>query len=40
MLVAAGLQRVADEYQKEGKAKLFEELKIFLTAQCGSPADV
>jgi RNA polymerase sigma-70 factor (ECF subfamily) len=31
MLVAAGLQRVAAEYEKEGKARLFAELKIFLT---------
>jgi RNA polymerase sigma factor (sigma-70 family) len=30
MLVNAGLERVAADYKKEGKAKLFAELKIFL----------
>lgn len=31
MLVNAGLERAAADYKKEGKAKLFAELKIFLT---------
>jgi len=30
-LVAAGLQRVSADYKTEGKEKLFQELKIFLT---------
>jgi RNA polymerase sigma-70 factor (ECF subfamily) len=30
-LVAGGLERVAENYKTEGKEKLFEELKIFLT---------
>jgi RNA polymerase sigma-70 factor (ECF subfamily) len=30
-LVSSGLRRLADEYQAEGKVKLFEELKTFLT---------
>jgi RNA polymerase sigma-70 factor (ECF subfamily) len=31
MLVSAGLQRLAADYQREGKSNLFEQLKIFLT---------
>jgi len=31
MLVAAGLERLSADYKAEGKEKLFEELKIFLT---------
>jgi RNA polymerase sigma factor (sigma-70 family) len=31
MLVAAGLERLSAEYKAEGKEKLFQELKIFLT---------
>jgi RNA polymerase sigma factor (sigma-70 family) len=31
MLVAAGLERLSTDYKAEGKEKLFEELKIFLT---------
>ncbi len=31
MLVAAGLERLSADYKVEGKEKLFEELKIFLT---------
>jgi RNA polymerase sigma-70 factor (ECF subfamily) len=33
-LVGAGLERLADEYQREGKQSLFQQLKVFLT---GSP---
>jgi RNA polymerase sigma-70 factor (ECF subfamily) len=32
MLVGAGLERVATDYKAEGKAELFEEVKMFLTA--------
>jgi RNA polymerase sigma factor (sigma-70 family) len=32
MLVNAGLERLAVDYEKEGKGNLFEDLKIFLTA--------
>lgn len=32
MLVNAGLERIAADYEKEGKGNLFEDLKIFLTA--------
>src|SRR5206468_7929873 len=31
MLVAAALQRLADEYKREEKEKVFEQLRIFLT---------
>ena len=31
-LVAAGLQRLSADYRAEGKEKLFEELKIFVTS--------
>ena len=31
MLVAAGLDRLSEDYKAEGKEKLFEELKVFLT---------
>jgi RNA polymerase sigma factor (sigma-70 family) len=31
MLVAAGLERLSADYKAEGKEKLFQELKIFLT---------
>ena len=31
MLVAAGLERLSADYRAEGKEKLFQELKIFLT---------
>jgi RNA polymerase sigma factor (sigma-70 family) len=31
MLIAAGLERLSADYKAEGKEKLFEELKIFLT---------
>jgi RNA polymerase sigma-70 factor (ECF subfamily) len=32
MLVNAGLERLAADYEREGKGELFEALKIFLTA--------
>jgi RNA polymerase sigma factor (sigma-70 family) len=32
MLVNAGLERLKDDYRHEGKAKLFEDLQVFLTA--------
>lgn len=31
MLVAAGLERLSADYEAEGKEKLFQELKVFLT---------
>jgi RNA polymerase sigma factor (sigma-70 family) len=36
MLVAAGLDRLSEDYKAEGKEKLFEELKVFLTGS-GEP---
>jgi RNA polymerase sigma factor (sigma-70 family) len=36
-LVAAGLERLSAVYRSEGKEKLFEELRIFLTSGADSP---